>query len=309
MRLPYRSRGGNGKVWEIAKRIVIRPDDVTNSEQSPLMKDLVENRSHLSLGQKLSLGWEVLRENGVIWTSLLGIYYTGSAVAEKSFAAMDARRKKLGLPGLNSASLNKKIWESWDWKAEGEEWTPSPEWKESVLEHILHPHMPKDGAIVEIGPGGGRWTETLLEVGSEVVAVDISEECLRVCRERFSDHENVTFVLTPGNELPGVEDASIDAIWSFDVFVHINRAEVEDYAREFMRVLKPGGKGVLHHGTVGGLTGGWRSNMTAGGMIEVLKEAGLEVVDQFTKWNDGDQEFEAGLYEDAITVFRKPDSN
>lgn len=292
---------------------MIRKDAVTNTHVifgTDFMKDLVENRSHMSLGQKASLGWEVLRENGVIWTGLLGLYYITSAISEKSFSAMDARRKKLGIPGLNSANLNKKIWESWDWKAEGEEWTPSPEWKESVLSHILHPHMPEDGAIVEIGPGGGRWTETLLEVGSHVTAVDISEECLRVCGERFSKNENVSFVLTPGNELPGVEDESIDAIWSFDVFVHINRAEVEDYAKEFARVLKPDGVGVLHHGTVGGRSGGWRSNMTAEAMVEVLEGAGLKVIDQFTKWTDeGGKEFEAGLYEDAITVFRKPKSS
>lgn len=270
------------------------------------MKDLVENRNRLSPGQKFSLGWEVLRQNGVMWTSLLGIYYVGSAIAERSFAAMDSRRKRLGLPGLNSASLNKKIWEAWNWNAEGEEWTPSPEWKESVIQHVLLRRIPQDCAIVEIGPGGGRWTETLIEVGSRVIAVDISEECLRVCRERFAENENISFILTPGNELPGVEDTSIDAIWSFDVFVHINRAEVEDYAKEFDRVLKSGGTGVLHHGAVGGRSGGWRSNMTAEAMVEILTDAGLEVVDQFTKWTDQGREFDAGLYEDAITVFRKP---
>lgn len=289
-----------------AKSIVIRAIRATDIVHERPMKDLVENRNRLSLGQKFSLGWKVLRENGILWTSLLGIYYTSSAIAERSFAAMDARRKKLGLPGLNSASLNKKIWEAWDWNAEGEEWTPSPEWKESVIRHILRRHMPEGGTLVEIGPGGGRWTETLLEVGGRVVAVDISEECLRVCRERFSGQDHISFVLTPGNELPGIDDDGIDAIWSFDVFVHINRAEVEDYAKEFARVLKPGGTGVLHHGTTGGRSGGWRSNMTAEAMVEVLEGAGLEVVDQFTQWTDEGREFDAGLYEDAVTVFRKP---
>lgn len=270
------------------------------------MKDLVDNRNRLSLGQKFSLGWEVLRENGIIWTAWLALYYLGSAIAERSFSAMDARRKRLGLPGLNSAKLNKKIWEAWNWNAEGEEWTPSPEWKESVIHNILLPHMPAQGDIVEIGPGGGRWTETLLQVGKRVIAVDISEECLRVCRERFADQDHISFVLTPGNELPGVDDDSIDAIWSFDVFVHINRAEVEDYAKEFARVLKRGGTGVLHHGTVGGRNGGWRSNMTSESMVETLEAAGLELIEQFTQWTDEGREFEAGLYEDAITIFRKP---
>ena len=271
------------------------------------MKDLVDNRKHISISQKFHLGLEVLRQNGFFWTSLLGFYYVASAIADRAFTAMDNRRKKHNLPGLNSASLNKLIWEAWDWNAGGEEWTPSSEWKESVLNSVLKKHMPEGGSIAEIGPGGGRWTEYLLEIGKTVTVIDISEECLRVCRERFCEHENIEFILTPGNELPGVPDRSIDAIWSFDVFVHINRKEVEAYALEFYRVLRPGGMGVIHHGTVGGQSGGWRSNMTAESMKETLKAAELQVVEQFTEWNDGGRDFQAGLYKDAITVFRKPD--
>ncbi|MDF1852661.1 MAG: class I SAM-dependent methyltransferase [Verrucomicrobiales bacterium] len=252
------------------------------------------------------MGKAVLKENGVIWTSYLRFYYLSSAVAERSFAALDERRKRLHLPGLNSAGLNKLIWESWDWNAEGEEWTPSPEWKRSVLDTILAKHIPENGKVVEIGPGGGRWTETLLERSDHVTAVDISEECLKVCSERFSESENISFVLTPGDCLPEVEDGSIDAIWSFDVFVHINRKEVSKYAIDMFRVLRPGGVGVIHHGTVGGENGGWRSNMTAQGMIDELESAGFEIVDQFTEWTDQGKEHQAGLYGDAVTVFKKP---
>ena len=270
------------------------------------MKDLVENRRRLPLGKKIKLATEVIRQNGIVWTGCLGGYYLASAVADRAFAAMDVLRKRNNLPGVNSASLNKLIWEAWDWQAQGEEWTPSPEWKQSVIDHILRKHMPAGGNLVEIGPGGGRWTDELRQIGTKLIAIDISEECLRVCEERFADCDNIEFVLTPGNELPGVADGSIDAIWSFDVFVHINRAEVEAYAAEFCRTLKSGGIGVLHHGTTGGASGGWRSNMTAESMIEVLKAAGLEIVDQFTSWTDGGHEHQAGLYEDAITVFKKP---
>lgn len=270
------------------------------------MKDLVDNRKRISLGQKAKLATEVVRQNGVLWTGCLGGYYLASAVADRAFQAMDSLRKRHQLPGLNSASLNKMIWESWDWQAQGEEWTPSDEWKQSVIGQILRKHMPENGRLVEIGPGGGRWTEELQARANHLTAVDISEECLRVCQERFKGHDHIDWVLTPGNELPGVEDGSTDAIWSFDVFVHINRAEVEGYAKEFARVLKPGGVGVLHHGTTGGATGGWRSNLTSESLKEVLTDAGLEVVNQFTSWTDGEHEHQAGLYEDAITVFRKP---
>jgi hypothetical protein len=46
--------------------------------------------------------------------------------------------------------------------------------------------------------------------------------------------------------------------------------------------------------------------MTAEGMVDCLRGAGLEVVEQFREWTDGGREYQAGLYDDAITVFRKP---
>jgi hypothetical protein len=47
--------------------------------------------------------------------------------------------------------------------------------------------------------------------------------------------------------------------------------------------------------------------MTAESMVETLKEAGLEVTEQFTEWTEDGRDYQAGLYEDAITVFRKPE--
>jgi len=270
------------------------------------MKDIVENRARLTMAQKVRLMGLAIKENGVLWSFCLGVYYLGSAMADRAFAMMDSIRRRKGVPGLNSPAINKVIWEAWDWSAKGEEWTPSPEWKTSVIEKILKPNLKAGGTLLEIGPGGGRWTGELAELGSRLIGVDISEECVRLCREKFVSHEQVEFHVTKGSELSAATDGEIDSIWSFDVFVHINLAEVEDYAAEFARVLKSGGTGVIHHGTVGGAEGGWRSNLTAVQMTEALESAGLEVVDQFTSWTDGDTEFEAGLYQDAVTIFRKP---
>ena len=270
------------------------------------MKDIVDNRAHLTLGKKVKMMGLAIRENGLLWSFGLGVYYVASAIAEKAFGLMDRRRRKKGIPGLNSPAMNKLIWESWDWSKEGEEWTPSPEWKTSVIEKILLPNMKAGGTILEIGPGGGRWTGELQKLAGKLIGVDISEECVRVCSERFKDCDNVEFHQTSGSELSAVGDAVLDSLWSFDVFVHINREEVEKYAAEFSRVLESGGKGVIHHGTIGGAEGGWRSNLTAEGMIEILKSNGLEVVEQFKTWTDGGAEHEAGLYDDAVTIFRKP---
>ena len=272
------------------------------------MKDIVENRQRLTWGQKFAMGRLAIKENGFLWTAMLGIYYAFSGVADKAFAAMSKRRIKKNLPGLNSAAMNRLIWNSWDWSAGGEEWTPSPDWKDSLLERVLRPQVGQGAVVVEIGPGGGRWTEELQKRASKLVGLDISQACVDTCTERFADCDNVEFRVSSGTDLGGVDDASVDTIWSFDVFVHINEKELNSYTKEFARVLKPGGNGVLHHGTAGGSTGGWRSDVTDTRMRELLSGAGLEVVDQFRSWVDPDSnvEHQAGLYDDAITVFKKP---
>jgi len=270
------------------------------------MKDIVENRQRISLGRKVKIAGLALRENGVLWSVCLVIYYATSAVSSRAFSWMDSLRKKHQLPGLNSAAMNKLIWESWDWGAGGEEWSPSPEWKQSVIDAVLRKHIAKGDRVLEIGPGGGRWTEELLTLASSLKGADISASCVEACQQRFADAEHAEFFVSSGRDLEGVGDESLDSIWSFDVFVHINRPELEAYAGEFARVLKPGGKGVLHHGTVGGGKGGWRSNVTSEDMTRILRGAGLEVVDQFQSWEDVEGvEHQAGLYEDAITVFKK----
>lgn len=269
------------------------------------MKDIVANRGRLTTGTKLQLMGLSLKENGVLWTAAMGFYYLSSAVAEKSFSAADGMRKRRGLPGMNSPAMNRAIWNSWDWSAKGEEWSPSPEWKASVIARIMRPNIPKGGTVLEIGPGGGRWTEELAAGAKHLTGIDISEAAVENCRRRFAGLGNVSFSVGSGTDLAGVADASMDAVWSFDVFVHINRDQFRAYVKEIARALKPGGACVIQHGTTGGATGGWRSNVTAEDVKRYVAEAGLILVDQFTSWQDGGHEFPAGLYNDAVTIFRK----
>ena len=58
------------------------------------------------------------------------------------------------------------------------------------------------------------------------------------CRNRFPSAE---FEVGNGKDIAMIPSGTVDAIWSFDVFVHINAAEFSSYVEEFRRVLKPGG--------------------------------------------------------------------
>lgn len=272
------------------------------------VKDLIENRGRMGLGTKLRLLALTLKQNGVFYTLLLGLYYGCSAVGHWAFEAMQRRRKSRGLPGLNSRKLNAEIWDAWDWEAGGEEWTPSPEWKASLVDRVLLPKVPEGSVVVEIGPGGGRWTEFLIPQAVDYTGVDISKTCVEVCSRRFSPTAGgkARFRTNEGNNLPGVTDGSVDVIWSFDVFVHINLADIAGYLDEFRRVLRPGGHAVIHHGTTAGHGGGWRSDVTTRELNELIAAKGLQVAEQFGDWQDGAVRHEVGLYHDQVTVIAKP---
>jgi len=269
------------------------------------MKDIVANRSRISLTDKWRAGLLALRENGLVWCACLGTYYVASAIANRAFSAMDRLRRERNLPGLNSATLNKHIWQSWDWSAQGDEWSQSKEWEESLVRSVLHRYIPNRGRVLEIGPGGGRWTAHLLERAEDYVGVDISATCVAHCQKRFAAASGARFLVGSGRDLTGVDSASIDSIWSFDAFVHINAREVDGYITEFARVLRPGGTAVIHHGAVGGSLGGWRSNLTANSLHEMVRRSGLRIEQVLTSWAGaaGTQNMTHG---DQITVMSKP---
>jgi SAM-dependent methyltransferase len=269
------------------------------------MKDIVENRERISFARKLKLARLALRENGLWWCTLLVTYYAASALAHRAFAAMDSLRRTRNIPGMNSTALNKEIWEAWNWSAGGDEWSQSEQWKRSLIRCVLQRKVPEKTSILEIGPGAGRWTQALLDRASEYIGIDISSTCIAHCRSHFGGDSRARFTVGSGRDLAGVADRSIDAIWSFDVFVHINRAEVEAYAREFVRVLRPGGVAIIHHGAIGGASGGWRSNLTATAMQDILRRQDLRIEESFAHWVDGDDVHQLA-YGDLITVIGKP---
>ncbi len=53
----------------------------------------------------------------------------------------------------NTVKNNLKAWSEWNWSKKGEEWSNTPEWKESLITHVLIPNIPMGSRVLEIGPG------------------------------------------------------------------------------------------------------------------------------------------------------------
>ncbi len=177
---------------------------------------------------------------------------------------------------------NRALYNGYDWSARGEEWTDSEEWKNGVTNELLLPNLKTGSDIVEIGPGGGRWTEIIYPRVHHVFLVDVADRSLSVCRERFASAKNISYLLSDGRTI-AVPDASVDTIWSYDVFVHVNPVDARSYVLEFARILKRGGRAVIHH------PGNRRINQTRSDLTDAMiqsfcREAGLTVVSQTGKF-------------------------
>jgi SAM-dependent methyltransferase len=209
----------------------------------------------------------------------------------------------------NSAVDNRERWTAWNWSQRGEEWNASPAWKQALIDDVLRRWIPPGGVVLEIGPGGGRWSEPLQALARRLILVDVSPRPLELCRERLAWADNVEYVLTTGSELRGVSDGSVDAVWSFDVFVHVAPLDVAAYLTEIARVLKPGGVAVVHHAdgrNRGQLPSrqGWRSPMSRRLLAALATGRGLVVERQFDAWGP-DGGYDLSAYADAITLCRK----
>ena len=210
----------------------------------------------------------------------------------------------------NTIENNLRHWSNYDWANYGEEWSNTPEWKESLIKHVLKPNVPIGSRVLEIGPGAGRWTEYLLDRAKHLTVVDLTPVCIEVCKERFKDFTNTVYFVNDGKDLSFIPTNSIDRIWSWDVFVHIQSKDIRNYIRQFTRILSPGGQGLIHHSKKGESNIGWRSDMNAEKMRAYCEEYGLKVVKQFDSWDNGRFRIWPGLPvdegPDIISIFSKP---
>src|SRR6478752_7017059 len=110
-------------------------------------------------------------------------------------------------------------------------------WFGFVLPRI-HAFMPT-GTLLEIGPGYGRWTAYLKDLCDRLIGVDLAENCVEACRQRFADVDHAEFHVNDGRSLSMVADGSIDVAFSFDSLVHADDDALNAYVVELARVLAP----------------------------------------------------------------------
>jgi hypothetical protein len=195
----------------------------------------------------------------------------------------------------------------WDggfhWRYGGDEWSkwwgdPESQWLATIYPRIAE-FLPVR-RLVEIAPGYGRWTQFLRNYCEELVGVDLSARCVKACRRRFRWKRSLSFHVTDGKSIPGVDDGTADFVFSFDSLVHVEQNVMDAYLGELGRVLDQNGVAFLHHSNmaaytideVGSRIPHWRAgSVSAEAVAETAAGYGLSCFKQeLINWGD-DHEF------------------
>jgi SAM-dependent methyltransferase len=209
-----------------------------------------------------------------------------------------------------------RFWDRYDWPQDGDEWTDQAAfcgvtyslWKQDIVDTFIVPSVAKNSTVLEVAMGHGRWTPFLAQLAQRYVGIDLSPSCVTFCRKRFAHLKNADFHLTDGRKLPPIASGSIQFVWSFDSFVHIEPDVLEDYMAEFARVLSPGGQCSIHHPgtpTRSQRASGGRSRLSANLFARIAKASGLRVLSQVDSWGPGNRS-NTKLFADCISTIEKP---
>jgi hypothetical protein len=115
-----------------------------------------------------------------------------------------------------------------------------------VRDRYVLPYVNSQHSAVEIGPGGGRWTRYLIGF-KELYAVDYYAELLEELKRNFSRHPNIKFVKNNGTDFPGIAARSVDYLFSFGTFVHLEFNAIESYLLNIKSIMKPGANVVIQY--------------------------------------------------------------
>jgi SAM-dependent methyltransferase len=223
-------------------------------------------------------------------------WIAGREIAKKRAASLEASVAVVMQPWAKS---------SYYADAEQEGWT-SPFWDETSQFRPLFNRLDLT-SVVELACGYGRYAERVAAICGRLTLVDVFQENLDMCAARLKGFPNVQYLKGNGHSFAGIPDASTTAIFCYDAMVHFSPDIVQAYLQDAARILRSGGRMLLHHSNYNAPTDQHyqlnphaRNHMTQKLFAELSAEARLLIEEQVIITWVTDQ----GL--DAISLLRKP---
>ncbi|MCO8243137.1 MULTISPECIES: class I SAM-dependent methyltransferase [unclassified Haladaptatus] len=106
-------------------------------------------------------------------------------------------------------------------------------------------HLPEDARVLDAGCGAGRPIAQLLAGDVDLVGIDFSREQIARARKNVPEGR---FCQADMTEL-GFGDGTFDGICAYHSIIHVPSGNHPDVAREFRRLLRPGGHLLLTIGS------------------------------------------------------------
>lgn len=194
----------------------------------------------------------------------------------------------LASPPMPTIEANKSYWDGrYDWERRGDEWSaawggPYMQWHGTILPRIKA-HVPTSH-ILEVGCGYGRWTHYLKDLCTQLTVIDLSEECIRACQERFASSTHLSYHVNDGSSLSMVKSNSVDFAFSFDSLVHADELAIDAYVAQLSRVLKNRGVIFLHHSNLGAYFAKYKAIRKVPKLEGLLRRLGA--LDHSLHWRD-----------------------
>lgn len=119
------------------------------------------------------------------------------------------------------------------------------QWKVKLRDSFLKLLLNEDkSTLLDIGAGTGKDSRFFMNNNIDVIAVDISEEMIKLCREKGiesyeSDFYNLYNICK-----------KVDAVWSMNSLLHVEKANLNSVLKEIKSVLNP--FGLFFMGVYGG---------------------------------------------------------
>jgi SAM-dependent methyltransferase len=161
--------------------------------------------------------------------------------------------------------------------------------------------------VIDLAAGHGRNSQKLLAMAKKLYVVDINEDNIRYCQQRFATEKKITYIQNDGFTLSDIPSGEVTLVYCFDAMVHFDSDVVRAYLRDFHRVLKPGGHGFCHYSNYDKNPGGhihdnpgWKNFMSENLFQHYCAKEGLTVIKSLV--------FDNGttVQQDCVTLFRKP---
>jgi SAM-dependent methyltransferase len=113
---------------------------------------------------------------------------------------------------------------------------------EGVMRYIASLNLPlKRGRALDFGCAVGRLTQALATHFEEVVGVDIAPSMLELARHYNRHGEKCRYLLNSSDDLQQLPDNAFDFVYSLITLQHVAPRYSQNYLKEFLRVLRPGG--------------------------------------------------------------------